>query len=191
MIAQNRIFSIVTRFFPFLAAAICSIAIAPIAARAAAQPSPSSAGRPLFDPERFFTGRTFSWGVIENRGGAPTEVVTTETSGNLVHGQLDLEQTLHVGNKPPQHRSWKLRRIDPRHYQATANDMLGAARGIVTGNVFSWTFTLALKPGNALFNVRMTQYMYLQPDGATMVNRSVIRKFGLVIGEVTEEFHQL
>jgi hypothetical protein len=31
--------------------------------------------------------------------------------------------------------------------RATANDIVGTARGIATGNHFRWSFTLALKPG--------------------------------------------
>ena len=34
---------------------------------------------PAFDPVTFWTGHTSSWGVIENRDGAPTAIVTTTT----------------------------------------------------------------------------------------------------------------
>ncbi len=37
----------------------------------------------------------------------------------------------------------------------------------------------------------MTQHMYLQPDGRTMINRDTIRKFGIAIAGVTEEFRHL
>lgn len=143
---------------------------------------------PEFDPTTFFTGHTYSWGVLENRSGEPTEVVTTKTWGHMIHGTLQLEQDLHIGQKPAQHRSWKLWRIDSSHFKATANDMVGSATATVTGNTLSWTFVLALKPGNPLLNVQMTQHMYLEPGGKTMVNRSVIRKWGIIVAEVTEEF---
>ncbi len=83
-----------------------------------------------------------------------------------------------------------MRRTAPGVYEATANDLIGTARGRVDGNHFSWTFRLATKPGNPLFNVRMTQHMYLQPDGRTMVNRSVIKKWGILLTEVTEQFRR-
>jgi len=66
--------------------------------------------------------------------------------------------------------------------------MIGAARGEAYGNVFHWSFRLALSPGNPLGNVRMTQWMYLQPDGRTMVNHTTIRKLGIVVAQVTEQF---
>jgi hypothetical protein len=36
----------------------------------------------------------------------------------------------------------------------------------------------------------MSQWMYLQPDGKTMVNHSTIRKFGIVVAQVTEQFRK-
>jgi hypothetical protein len=36
----------------------------------------------------------------------------------------------------------------------------------------------------------MSQRMYLQPDGKTMVNHSTIRKFGIVVAQVTEQFRK-
>ena len=148
-------------------------------------------GRPAFDPLKFFTGHTRSWGVLENTKGQPTERITTETWGRMVKGELHMEQDLYIGNKPRTRRSWRMRRIDAHHFEATANDVVGTARGVASGNAFFWSFTLALKPGNPLFNVRMTQHMYLQPDGKTMINRDTIRKFGIVVAGVTEQFRRL
>ena len=34
-----------------------------------------------FDPVAFFSGHTRSWGVIENRSGAPTQQIVTEGQG--------------------------------------------------------------------------------------------------------------
>ena len=59
---------------------------------------------------KFFTGHTRSWGVFENTKGEPTEVITTETWGRIVRGELHLEQDLRIGGKPRSHRSWIIRR---------------------------------------------------------------------------------
>ncbi len=146
-------------------------------------------GRPLLDPTQYFTGETSSSGVLENRGGAPQEPVTTQTVGRWVDGTLLLEQELQIGGKK-QHRSWRIRKLDANHFEATANDMVGTARGEARGNVFHWSFTLALSPGNPLSRVQMSQWMYLQPDGRTLLNHSTIRKFGIVVAQVTEVFQR-
>lgn len=147
-------------------------------------------GAPNFDPLVFFTGRTESWGVFEDRGGAPTQTIRTVTVGRAVRGALHLEQDLFFSKNPSQHRSWDLRRVDARHFEATATDIVGVARGEVHGNLFTWTFTVATKPGNPIYNVEMTQRMYLQPGGRTMINRDTIRKFGIILAGVTEEFQK-
>jgi Protein of unknown function (DUF3833) len=148
-------------------------------------------GRPIFEPTAFFTGRTSSFGVMENRGGAPTRTVTTATNGHWIGNTLYVEQDVVLGaDSKPQHRSWRIRKIGAHQYEATANDIVGIARGEARGNVFHWSFTLALSPGNLSGNVRMTQWMYLQPDGQTMLNHSTIRKFGVLVAQVTEEFRR-
>ena len=145
--------------------------------------------RPLLDPVEYFAGRTASSGVMENRGGAPQEMVTTKTLGRREGDVLMLEQDLKLGQKQ-QHRSWRIRRLDAHHFTATANDLVGTASGEAYGNVFTWSFTLALSPGNPFANVRMTQWMYLQPDGRTLLNHSTIRKLGIVVAQVTEQFRK-
>lgn len=115
-------------------------------------------------------------------------IVQTETSGRREGETLKIEQDISVSGSKPQHRSWQIRQLDAHRYEATANDILGPVRGEAYGNVFHWEFTVALSPGNPLENVRFSQWMYLQPDGTTMVNHSTIRKFGIVVAQVTEEF---
>lgn len=128
---------------------------------------------------------------MENAGGTPTRTVKTETSGSWVGETLHLEQEIVLGEGGrKQHRSWRIRKTGAHEYEATANDMVGVARGEAYGNAFHWSFTLALSPGNPLANIRMVQWMYLQPDGRTMINRTTIRKFGVVLAQVTEEFHR-
>jgi len=170
---------------------LCGMLVAfALSADAAPPLSAAVAERPVFDPLAFFTGHTRSWGVFENAKGEPTAEIRTETWGKVVNGELRMEQDLYFGKKPRQHRSWRMRRIDAHHFEATANDIIGTAKGEAYGNAFRWTFSLATKPGNPLFNVQMTQHMYLQPDGKTMINRDTIRKFGKTVAGVTEQFRR-
>ena len=176
-----------SRFLLF--AAILSLL--PLTHATAENPSPTVADpSPAFDPMVFFTGHVRSWGVFENGRGAATEIIKTDCWGRMIHGELRMEQDLYFGNHPRQHRSWRMRRLDAHHFEATANDLIGIARGESSGNAFVWSFTLATKPGHLLYNVRMTQRMYFQPDGRTMINRDTIRKFGFLLAEVTEEFRK-
>jgi hypothetical protein len=86
-----------------------------------------------------------------------------------------------------QERDWTLWRSGPEHYDATANDMVGTAKGEATGNVFHWQWTLARSPGNGLLNVTMQQWMYQMADGSVVI-RSTISKLDIILAEVTEQF---
>ena len=149
---------------------------------------PAEIAGPAFDPVRFFAGHVRSWGVMENRSGEPTAVVMTDCTGSVgSDGTLSMVQTLHIGADPAQTRRWAMRRLGDGRYEATANDMVGAATGTAAGRAFHWEWTLALEPGNALKNVTMAQWWYLQDDGS-MLNRTIITKLGIVAAEVTEVF---
>ena len=42
---------------------------------------------------------------------------------------------------------------------------------------------------NPLMRVRITQWMYLQPGGQTLIIRTVIRKAGIQVVQITEHFN--
>jgi hypothetical protein len=142
---------------------------------------------PAIDPIQFFTGHVASWGVLENRSGEPTRIVTTDCTGEAGDGTLRMTQRLTIGQDAPATRTWQMRRAGPGRYEATANDMVGVARGEAAGRAFHWTWTLAASPGNSLKNVAMDQWWYLLDDGS-MLNRTTIRKFGVILAEVSERF---
>ena len=146
--------------------------------------------RPLFRPEEYFTGHTRSWGTIEKRSGEPTKIIQTETTGHWLDGILHFEQDIVIAHGKKQHRSWLIRRLDEHHYSATGTGVVGVAHGETSGNAFHLEFTLDALPGNPLGRVHMSQWMYLQADGVTMINRATVAKAGVVITEITEYFRK-
>lgn len=142
---------------------------------------------PAFDLVRFWTGHTHSWGVIENRAGAPTETIETDCLGSPEPGGVHMVQTLTEGDGTVRHRDWHLRRGAAGAFTATANDMAGTATGRAAGRVFHWDWVWVRSPGNALKNLTMHQWMYLMPDGS-MMNRTVITVLGVTVAQVTEQF---
>ena len=168
----------------FLFAALLALA-------ACSDPLPVAAFKPIppdFDPIRFFSGHVRSWGVLEDRSGQPTAIVTTDCTGTPDGPDgLRMTQRLDITGQSPTTRTWQMHRTAPGHFEATANDMVGTATGDAAGRAFHWQWTLALSPGNSLKNVTMDQWWYLQPDGS-MLNRTTIRKLGVIAAEVTENF---
>ena len=147
-------------------------------------------GEPKLNPVAFFGGHTRSSGVIENHGGRPTHRITTETAGSMKDGLLHIEQNLYPEGSKTNHRVFILKQVDEHHVDATADDIAGTAHGSLYGNYFQWTFRRKMPGRKFIRHVRMSQYMYLQPGGETMIIRSVIRKFGFVVAQITEEFQK-
>ena len=145
---------------------------------------------PPFDPQAFFTGRVRSWGVFENRAGQPTRRFATESVGRREGDTLVLDQEFTYDGDQHQTRHWRIRRVDAHRFVATANDVVGTATGVAYGNAFCWEYTVALHPGNPLYDVRLKQWMYLQEGSRTMVNRATIRKLGVEVAQVTEYFRR-
>ena len=147
-------------------------------------------GRPIFKPEKFFAGRTHSWGIIETPSGKPTQILRTETRGHWEAGIFHFEQDVTFEHGKKQHRSWLIRRLDEHHYSATGTGIVGTARGEAWGNTFQLNFTMAVLGGNPFGHVHMSQWMYLQEGGLTMINRATVTKAGIVLAEVTEQFRK-
>ena len=166
------------------------ILLAILALSGCTDPLPVSAFKdgPTLDPIRFFTGHNRSWGVLENRSGQPTSIVMTDCEG-VADGEngLRMRQTLTIGSDAPVVREWRMRRLGRGRFEATANDMVGSTVGEASGRAFHWRWTLALSPGNALKNVSMDQWWYLEPDGS-LLNRTTISKLGYIAAEVMEHF---
>ena len=169
-------------FFLLFAAAIGCTSTKPLSAAAG--------GNSSLDPVAFFIGRTKSEGVVENKIGNPTARITTETNGVLKDGVLFIEQDLFTEGGVKNHRSWTLRQTDAQHMEAVANDIEGTAKGVLNGNHFSWKFRRKLPNRKFIRHVQMSQNMYLMPDGQTMIVRSVLRKFSIVVAQITEQFRK-
>jgi hypothetical protein len=154
------------------------------------QPESFAGAEPRFEPEKFFEGPTRSWGVIESRSGRPKSRFRTEMMGRREGSDLVITQDFTFEDGHQQQRVWRVRRIDDHRYDATASDVVGVSHGLAYGNTFHWEYTVALRPGNPLANVRFKLWMYLQADGKTMINKVTISKFGVILARTTEHFHR-
>jgi len=80
-------------------------------------------------------------------------------------------------------RTWRIRK-DGDRYLGTADDVVGEATGIVSGNALNWRYDMDLKVGDGSWRVSFDDWMFLQP-GDVLINRAKVSKFGLEIGSVS------
>lgn len=137
---------------------------------------------PEMRPEAFFAGATVSSGVLENRSGEPTKRFHVEGQGVLrPDGALRLVQTVTFDKDPPTIRTWELRQLDAHRYEATLTDAAGPVAAEAYGNVFHLTYSMRSPPLG-----RMEQWMYLQPDGHTLVNEATVSLLGIDVARLSE-----
>lgn len=146
-----------------------------------------AAERPLLDLRRYFDGRVTAHGVFTDRSGKVVRrfVVTMDCRWDGDVGTLD--ETFAYSDGKRDKRIWRLVRHEGGRYTGTAADVVGTAEGQVSGNAFNWRYTLALPVDGRVIHVQFDDWMFLV-DERVMLNRAVMSKFGVRLGEVLLSF---
>ncbi len=131
-------------------------------------------------PEAFFAGTTRSLGVPETRSGAPSHVLHVEGHGVAqADGAFRRDQTVSFDGQAPQRRTWLLRACGPHGYRASLTDASGEVVGEAYGSLFHLRY-----PYRPL--ARIEQWLYLQPDGQTVLNEGVATVARVVVARLSE-----
>ena len=77
--------------------------------------------------------------------------------------------------------------VTPLGEDRPAPDVVGEAIGTVAGNALNWRYVLALEIDGRTWHVDFDDWMFLIDDHV-MLNRAVMSKFGVRLGEVTLSF---
>ena len=168
-----------------LCLAICLLA----GCGATMQPSDYASEQPALDLKTYFNGTIDAWGMFQDRSGKVVKrfTVVMHCSWEGDTGTLDEDFTYSDGSK--QKRVWTLKKLGPNRYRGTAADVVGEALGEVGGNTLNWKYVLALDVDGKTYHVNFDDWMY-QMDDNVMLNRAVMSKFGIRLGEVTLSFRK-
>jgi hypothetical protein len=148
----------------------------------ALSPSDFEGSTPRMRPEIFFAGSTRSTGVLENGAGAPTRRLQVEGQGHeQADGSFRLDQAVTFDHDPPRLRTWVLHRVDDHRYVGTLTEATGPVECESFGNLLRIRYAMTAPIGG-----RMEQWLYLQPDGATVVNEATVRVLGVVVAHLSE-----
>lgn len=167
--------------------AAAGTAVLALAGCAGPKPADYAAERPLLDLREYFNGDVVAHGIFTDRSGRVVRrfTVLMKCSWNGDDGVLDEYFTYSDGEK--QRRVWRLRKLPDGRYTGTADDVIGEASGQAAGNAFNWRYTLALPVDGKVYHVQFDDWMYLV-DERVMLNKAVMSKFGITLGEVTLAF---
>ena len=151
-------------------------------------PIKKSADKPLtLDLFDYFEGCTRAWGLFEDRLGNVRRQFRVNISGRVEQGLLVLDENFLYQDGERSARTWRIRREGEHEYLGQADDLIGSARGRVSGNAVDWRYRMRLAVGKRTWQFDFDDRMYLQPDGI-LLNRSKVRKFGFEVGSVTLAF---
>ncbi|MFM7506061.1 MAG: DUF3833 family protein, partial [Rubrivivax sp.] len=84
-------------------------------------------------------------------------------------------------------RVWRLTDLGNGRWEGRADDVVGVAVGVSSGNALNWRYTLALPVDGKVYEVQFDDWMYLVDD-KVMLNKATMSKFGISLGEVTLSF---
>jgi hypothetical protein len=166
-----------------LAAALALVGCTSIA------PTEYAAERPVFDLARYFDGTVLGWGMVQDRSGKVLRRFRVTIEGRWVGDTGTLDETFEWSDGKQEKRVWTIVRREAGRYTGTAADVVGTATGEAQGNALQWRYVLRLPPEQGGWQVDLDDWMYLVDD-ATLLNRSVITKFGIRFGEITIAFRK-
>ncbi|MFD2261893.1 DUF3833 domain-containing protein [Lacibacterium aquatile] len=140
--------------------------------------------QPTFLPEEFFKGGTKAWGIFEDRFGRVRRQFSVDITGTWDGYCLTLDESFLYDDSQTDTRIWRIRKNLDGTYAGEADDVVGVAEGVATGNAFNWSYVMDLKIGNGTLRVAFDDWMFLQRDGV-VINRARVRKWGIELGQVT------
>ena len=158
-----------------------------LAACAGPQPADYAAEKPLLDLAQYFNGRLNAHGVFTDRSGQVVKRFTVVMDGSWQGNQGVLDEDFTYSDGTKQRRIWRLTKLDGGRYTGTADDVVGTAQGQAAGNAFNWKYTLQLPVDGKIIEVQFDDWMWLI-DERVMLNKAVMSKFGVTLGEVTLAF---
>ena len=151
-----------------------------------------SNNRPALKLEEFFDGRSYAYGIFEDRFGNLKRQFRVQINGQRDGGRLTLDEQFIYDDGETARRVWRIDNLGPDglglfRYQGRAEDIDGVATGQIAGNVLSWSYDIVLSMSGQQLQVRFDDFIY-QLDQDIAINRAFVSKWGVEIGSVTLVF---
>ncbi len=154
-------------------------------------PADYAAEQPVLDLREYFNGKLTAHGIFTDRAGKVQRRFTVDLNARWTGDQGVLEEDFVYSDGKKERRVWRLTKLPDSQgagrYIGTADDVVGQAQGQAAGNALRWTYTLRLPVDGKVYEVQFDDWMFLV-DQRVMLNKAVMSKFGLRLGEVTLSF---
>ena len=145
---------------------------------------------PTLDMHEFFSGQIDGWGMFQGRNGEVkkrfyVDIDATHEGDDVIV----LNEKFSWADGTKSQRIWRLTEQTDGSWKGVAGDVIGEATGKVVGNTLHWNYLLELRVEDKTYKVTFDDWMYLINEDV-MLNRSVMKKFGVELGSVTLSMHR-
>ena len=156
-----------------------------------ASPTPAdyAAEKPLLDLKTYFNGEFVAHGLFTDRSGKVVRRFVVQMTGSWQGKNGTLDERFTYSDGTTERRVWRLTDEGNGRWTGRADDVLGVAEGQSAGNALNWRYTLKLPVDGKVYEVQFDDWMYLMDD-RVMLNKAVMSKFGIRLGEVTLSFYK-
>ncbi len=142
---------------------------------------------PSMTIEKYFEGPVKAWGLLQDRGGKVTRQFKADMFGSFDGDILTLKEDFYWTDGEKQNRIWKIKKIDQNHYEGSAPDVVGTAKGYQYGSAFKFEYDLMVPFKGKNIKVSFDDWIFKQDDEVA-INRATLTKFGFKVGELTVFF---
>lgn len=139
--------------------------------------------QPEFIAEEYFNGNLTAHGVLKNRSGEVTRTFNATIKAFWKDGTGTLEERFVFDDGEVQYRTWTLKPIDKNSYRATAGDVVGEGDAETAGNAMHLNYVLRIPYKGRQLDLSVDDWMY-RVDENTVINESVLRKWGFRVGTI-------
>jgi Protein of unknown function (DUF3833) len=168
---------------------LAATAAALLAGCAAPTPADYAQQTPLLDLKSYFNGELVAHGMFADRSGKVQRRFVVDLKAYWQGDRGTLEEDFRYSDGRTERRVWRLVSHGNGRYTGTADDVVGVAQGQAAGNALNWRYSLQLPVDGSVYELEFDDWMFLI-DEQVMLNKAVMSKFGVRLGEVTLAFRK-
>jgi|TARA_B000000532_G_scaffold55865_1_gene43423 hypothetical protein len=143
--------------------------------------------KPRLIIEEYLSGNVKAYGILQNRSGKVTRQFTADLNGTWDGKKLVLDEKFNWSDGEVQTRQWQINKIDEHHYEGTAEDVVGTAKGYSYGPAFKFEYVLLVPVKGKEIKITFDDWIFMQ-DEKIAINRAIMTKFGFKVAELTVSF---
>ncbi len=140
--------------------------------------------QPKADIKDYFNGPIKAWGIVQDWRGRVVSRFDVDMIGSWENNIGTLKESFHYYDGSTQKRVWTIQQTSDGHYEGTADDIIGKAKGHTEGSAINWHYTMDIPVNDTTYRLKLDDWMWQMNDGI-LINRSYLKKLGITVAELT------